>query len=137
MYCGLIARSLLYLACMNRQVTGQFARRLNLVVGNDDIRGAVVQNTDDTAVVHGPSCQVAHALARSLAIEVAAFQCRQRHANLLHLADGRQPLDFIVDILGNVHRDVTTVALGPSVLPEVTGYLGNLVNFCFQGRTPF
>ena len=44
---GLIARVGLNLTGMNGEVTGQLAGGHHGIVGNDDIRGAVVKDTDD------------------------------------------------------------------------------------------
>ena len=38
-----------------------------------------------------------------------------------------------IDKFGDIYGDVTAVALCPSVLPEVTGYFGYLVNNGLEG----
>ena len=38
----------------------------------------------------------------------------------------------VVNKLGHVYRDVSTVALSPTLLPQVAGYFGNFVNFFLQ-----
>ena len=123
--------------CVHSEVAGQLAGRHHSLVGNDHVGGAVVQYADDAAVLHGPSCQIAHALARTFTIEVTALQCRQRNADCLHLADRGQLADVIVYQMGHVHGDVAAVALCPSVLPQIAGHFGNLLNLCLQGRASF
>ena len=136
-YGSLVGRTRLYLMCVNGEVAGQLGSRHHGIVGNDDIAGAVVQNANHRTVVHRPASQVAHALARSFAIEIAALQCGQRHTYLLHIADGRHLSDFIVHKVGHVHGDVAAVALGPTVLPQVACYFGYLFNLRFQGGASF
>ena len=135
MYRGLIGTALLNETGMHTQVAGQFGGGQHLLVGYDGIALAVVEHPDDAAIVHRPACKVAHTFARALAIEVSAFERRQCGSDAFHLADGRQGFDSIVHQVGNVDGDVATIALGPTVLPEITGYFRYLVDFFFQGRT--
>ena len=134
---GFVAAACLYLAGMDGKVAGQLAGRHHGLVGNDDIRRTVVEDADDAAVVHRPSGQVAHTLARTFAIEITTFQGRQRHTNLLHFADSRQLTDFVVYIFGDVHCDIAAVTLGPAVLPQVSCDLGYFLNLRLQCRTAF
>ena len=122
---------------MDDEMAGQLAGGLHGIVGNDDIGSAVVEDAYDGAVVHGPPCQVAHALARTLAIDIAALQRRQGDAYLLDLADGGQTVHVVVGIFGDVDCDVSSVALGPPVLPQVTSHLCDLVDLSLQRRTSF
>ena len=132
---GLITRVGLNLTGMNGEVTGQFAGGHHSLVGNDDIRGAIVEDADDRAIGHRPAGQVAHTLASTLTVEITALEGRQCDANLLHVADGRHTADLVIGILRDVHRDITTITLGPSVLPQITGHLCYFLDLCLQGRT--
>src|SRR5574344_878103 len=123
---GVVCHSLLNHPCVHTQMAWQFGCRHHRIVGNDDIAGAVVENAYDRPVVHRPSCQVAHALACSLTIEILSAECRQGCAYLYDIADGRQVSYLVVNHLGHVHRDVAAVALSPTVLPEISGHLSYL-----------
>ena len=81
-----------------------------------------------------PSGEVAHALSRSLAVEVAALQMGQGGADSLHLADGRHLLDVAVDETGDVHGDVAAIALSPTVLPKIASHFCDFLYFLFEGR---
>jgi hypothetical protein len=78
--------------------------------------------------------QVAHTLARALAVEVATLQCGQRNAYGYDIADGWQAAHVVIGILSDVYRNVAAIALGPSVLPKVACHLGRLLNLCLQCR---
>lgn len=53
------------------------------------------------------------------------------------LGDSRHLAYVVVNEVCDVHRDVTSVALGPPVGPEVSGHFGNLLDLLFQGRSVF
>ena len=53
---------------------------------------------------------------------------RQSRADLKRLGQGRKGSHLIVHELRNVDGNVATIALGPTLLPKVTGHLGNLLN---------
>ena len=107
------------------EVRRQLARRHHGVVGYYHVARAVVEDADYAAVVHRTACQVAHALSGAFAVEIATLQRRQRNSYLLHFADCRHLLHLVVGEFRHVHGDVTSVALGPSVLPQIAG------NFCY------
>ena len=93
---------------------------------------AVVENTDDTAVLHGPACKVTHALAGAFAEEIGTLEVWQLLPDGDRLADSRHLTDLIVNEVGDVHRDIATIAFCPSVLPQIAGDLRNLVDLFFQ-----
>ena len=132
----LVARTEFYLSIVHGKMRWQFRGGLYGVVGNDDVAGAIVEDANHAAIVHRPTCQVTHTLSCSLAEEVLSFQMRQCLANRFHLGDGWQRLDGIVHKLGDVDRDVTSVALCPSVLPQITCHFGYLVDLFSQGLPP-
>ena len=39
---------------------------------------------------------------------------------------GSDMADFIVDMLGDIDRDVAAVTLGPPFLPEIAGHFGHI-----------
>ena len=45
--------------------------------------------------------------------------------------------NLVVDMLRNIHRNITAITLGPAFLPQVTGNFGNLLNFISQRGTAF
>ena len=72
---SLIVRTLLDETGMNAQVAWQLRCWHYRIICDDNIAGAIVQDADDRTILHRPASQVAHALACSLAEEVAALQC--------------------------------------------------------------
>ncbi|CUQ57083.1 Uncharacterised protein [Segatella copri] len=134
---SLIVGTLLDETGMNAQVTRQLRCWQYRIICDDNIAGAIVEDADDRTVLHRPASQVAHTLTCTLAEEVAALQCRQCCTNLLYFADSWQSLDFVINQVGNVYSDVTTITLSPTILPEITGNFSNLLDLLFQGRTTF
>ena len=61
----------------------------------------------------------------------------QGSADLIHGRDSGHLTYLVVHLFRNVHCDVAAVALGPSLLPKVTSYLGHLVDCGCEGRTVF
>ena len=116
------------------QVGGNFRSRLNRFVGNDDIAGTVIQNTDDRTVVHRPTRQIPHTHIGSFAIKITAFQVRQCYTNLFYFADSGHLTDFIVYIFGDIDGDITSVTFGPSFLPQISGYFGYFIHLFGQFR---
>ena len=97
----------------------------------------IIRDADNRAIAHGAACQITHTLLRTLAVEVATLQMGKVHTHSDGSADCRQGADSIIDMLGNVHRYITTVALGPAFLPEITGNLCHLHDLMLQGRAIF
>ena len=133
----LIVGTLLDETSMNTQVTRKLGGWHHRIVSDDDIASAIIQDANDGTIVHRPTSQITHSLASTLAEEIATFQCWQCCTNLLHLADSWQRLDFIIHQIGDVDGDVAAITLCPSILPEITCYLSNLIDLLLQGRTTF
>ena len=74
---------------------------------------------------------------RAFAVEIAALQVREGSPDGLHLADRCHLTNLVVHKLGNVDGDVSTVALRPTFLPQVSGHFSHLVHFFCQGRASF
>ena len=136
-YGGFVVAAALDEVGVHGEVAGELAGGHDGVVGDDDVGGAVVEDAYDGAVVHGPSCEVAHALAGAFAIEVAAFQGWECDADGLDVADGWQLAYLVVYEVGDVDGDVAAVALCPAVLPEVSGHFCYFLYFLFQGGSAF
>ena len=119
-------RTLLQQVVMHAQVGGSLRGGHNGVVGNDLVVLAVVEDADDRAVVHRPTRQIAHTLLRTLAVEVATLQHRQMHTDGDRLADCGQGTDLVINVFGDIERDVTAITLRPTLLPQVAGHLGGL-----------
>ena len=117
---------------MYAQVGGNFRSRLNRFVGNDDIAGTVIQNTDDRTVVHRPTRQIPHTHIGSFAIKITTFQVRQCYTDLFYFADSGHLTDFIVYIFGDIDGDITSVTFGPSFLPQISGYFGYFIHLFGQ-----
>ena len=81
---SLVARTRFQQIVLQSQVGGQLTGWHHVLIGNHHVAGAVVENTDDRTVLHRLLSQVAHALARTFAIEILALQLGQYHTNLLH-----------------------------------------------------
>lgn len=133
---SLIVGTLLDETGMNAQVTRQLRCWHYRIICDDNIAGAIVEDADDRTVLHRPASQVAHTLTCTLAEEVAALQCRQCCTNLLYFADSWQSLDFVINQVGNVYSDVTTITLSPTILPEITGNFSNLLDLLFKAGRP-
>ena len=48
------------------------------------------------------------------------------HTDGDRLADCGQGTNLIINIFGDIERDVTAITLRPTLLPQVAGYLGSL-----------
>ena len=101
-------------------------------VGNDDIAGAIIEYADDGTVLHGALSKIAHTFVGSLTIKVASFQVWQRDSDRFDFTDGRQCFNCVVYILGDIDSDISTVALGPSFLTEISCNFSYLVDFRSQ-----
>ena len=134
---SLVAAAGLEEVVLKSEVGGQFAGRNDVDVGDDFVGGAVIEDADDAAVLHGFLGEVAHALAGAFAIEVLAFQIRKGHADGLHFGDGRHGLALVVHKLSNVDGDVAAIALSPAFLPKVAGDFGDLVDDGLEGGAVF
>ena len=58
----------------------------------------------------------------------------ERDADVLDFADGRHVPHLVIHILADVDSDVATIALSPSILPQITSHFGYLVNLLLQER---
>ena len=122
---------------MNAQVRRKLRSRFYGVVGNDNIRGAVVEDTDNRAVLHRATSQVTHTHICALAVEVATLQVWQLRTNRIDLADCRQCLYLIIHKLRDINGDITTITLCPTLLPEITCHFGNLLDLGSECRAIF
>ena len=106
------------------QVRRKFRSGFYRLVGDDDIAGAIIQDTDNRTVCHRVARQVAHTLLRTLAIEITSLQVRKCRTDLFYFADSGQSLDGIVHIFRNINRNVSAITFSPTFLPQIT------CNFC-------
>jgi hypothetical protein len=119
---------------VDEEVRRQLTRRQYGVIGDDDVVLAVVENADDTAILHRPACEVTHTLAGAFAEEVSSFEVGQFLPYCDRLTDSWHVADLVVDEVSDVHRDVTAVALSPSVLPQIAGDFRDLVDLFLSMR---
>ena len=132
-----IGRSFLNQAIVHTKMGRKFGSRHHRMIGNDDIAGTVIQNTNHRTVLHRPTGQIAHPFIGALAIEIAIFQIRKSSTDLFHFADGRQCFYFIVYKFSNIQGDITAITFGPPFLPEISGNLCHLIDCISQCRTVF
>ena len=100
---------------------------------------------DDTEVVRGTndkSCIYLNdddkeRVDKNFAVEVATLQIGKGGAYLLHLADGGHRANLVVNEFCDVHGNVAAVALGPTVLPQITSHFGYLLYLAAQGVAAF
>ena len=130
-----VRRTLLDQIIVNTQMRWQFGSGSDRFVCNDDIRSAVVEDTDDGTVLHRPACQVAHAAVGAFAEEIATLQMRQCGTDRFDGRDGRHTANLVVHPFGDVDGDVTAIPFCPTFLPEITGHFCYFVYFCRQLRT--
>ena len=129
---SLVGRAATDKQIVHRQVSRQLRGGFHCIVGNDFVAGAVVENADNRAVLHGPTSQVAHTFIGSLAEEIAALDVRKGCSDGGHGADCRHIAYLIIYKLGNIDGDVSTITFGPAFLPEITGNFGHLVYLAGQ-----
>ena len=120
---------------VHAQVGRKLGGRHHKIVGHDFVMCAVVGDADDAAVCHRVTGKVAHPLLGTLAIEPAAFQMGQFHPDRESLRDCREFTHSVIHILGDVHGDISAVALGPTFGPKVAGCFCNLPYGGFEGRS--
>ena len=131
----LIRRVFAQQVIVHTQVRRQFRCRSHRLISDNHIAGTVIQDTDNRAILHRPTSQIAHALISSLAVEIASFQIRKSHTDRFNFTDRFHLTDFIVYKLCDINSDITTVTFSPSFLPQVSGNFCYLVYFFGKSRT--
>ena len=87
---------------MYAQVGGNFRSRLNRFVGNDDIAGTVIQNTDDRTVVHRPTRQIPHT-------HIGSYE-QSNKKDMKSILDNRPELAKEVNKVGNTREKIRTTS---------------------------
>ena len=118
---------------VSRELWGRHYR----FVSNDFVACAVVANAHDRAILHRPASEIAHSLASSFAVEILTLELWKHHTDLLYRCNGRHSFAFLVHKLGDIDGDITAITLSPSLLPEVTSHLCNLIDYGFKAWASF
>ena len=119
---------------MYRQMGSKFGSRFHGIVSDYFIAAAIVADADYRSVLHREFSQVTHPSVSSLAEKPAAFQVREFLRHRHDRSYRRKRFQFIINVFGNIDNNVSAVALGPSLFPEITGDFRYLFNFAPQFR---
>ena len=115
---------------------------------NDRVNmGFNLDNTDSIDVIMLGSSPTYSGFASGYAYEKFGFtsypyalsgsSCNMWKPAMQNILRTQKPRLVVVDIFGDVHGDIAAVALGPTVLPQITSHFGYLLYLAAQGVAAF